>query len=116
MSDRLAELQRQRELLREHLAWIEREIAAESGTTPAAPLAPPAPAIPREAVSAPVSAYPSPVDPHEADAILAQYSQPTASVATQTKLGCILYFVVALALLAVAGTAFFFVMRMRNGR
>ena len=38
---RLAELQHQRDLLREHLAWLEREIAAERGVTTAiAPIAP----------------------------------------------------------------------------
>lgn len=34
---RLAELQRQRELVREHLAWLDREIAAASGNSPAEP-------------------------------------------------------------------------------
>jgi hypothetical protein len=40
---RLAELQHQRDLLREHLAWLERQIADERGIT-AAPVASTAPA------------------------------------------------------------------------
>ena len=36
-----------------------------------------------------------------ADAILAQYSKPPTSIAMQTKAGCILYFVVGIALLAI---------------
>jgi hypothetical protein len=108
VSDRLSELQRQRGLLREHLAWLEREIAAEAGgPRPAAPL-------PLETLaSAPVS-RPG-LDPHEADAILAQYSKPPTSIATQTKAGCILYFVVGIALLAVAGTGFYFLMTRMRG-
>jgi hypothetical protein len=104
VSDRLSELQRQRDLLREHLAWIEREIAAEVNDGAPLPLQPIAPA----------PAIRAPLDPHEADAILAQYSKPPASIATQTKAGCILYFVVGVALLAVAGTVIYFMMtRMR---
>jgi hypothetical protein len=111
MSDRLSELQRQRELLREHLDWLDREIAAEAGQSGAVPH-PPQPAIP---VYTPAPAYRAPLDPHEADAILAQYSKPPASIATQTKAGCILYFVVGIALLAVAGTVFYFMMTRMRG-
>jgi hypothetical protein len=108
VSDRLSELQRQRDLLREHLGWLEREIAAEAGQPRPAPL-------PSEAM-APAPAYHPPLDPHEADAILAQYSKPPTSIATQTKAGCILYFVVGIALLAIAGTAFYFLMTRMRGR
>ena len=41
MSDRLRHLQRQQALLREHLVWIEAEIAREANTRPAAPATPP---------------------------------------------------------------------------
>jgi hypothetical protein len=107
MSDRRADLLRQRELLREHLAWLEREIAAEPGSA-----APAAGAEPRSAEAArPVPRAPD-LDPPRPDveAILAQY-QPTVPVAAQTKAGCILYFVVALAVLAVLVTAFYFYLR-----
>jgi len=43
MSDRLRHLQRQQTLLREHLAWIEAEIARESTSTPPPLLIPAAP-------------------------------------------------------------------------
>jgi hypothetical protein len=35
MSDRLPELRRQRALVAEHLAWLDREIAAAGGETSA---------------------------------------------------------------------------------
>jgi len=107
MSDRRAELLRQRELLREHLAWLEREIAAD-GENAAPPGEPDLPASEAQ------GAVPRPpdLDPPRPDveAIMAQY-QPTVPVATQTKAGCILYFVLGLAFLAVLVTGFYYYLR-----
>lgn len=87
MSDRLAELQRQRAIAQEQIAWLDREIAKEAGQPPAA--VPPTPAV---VAAAPV---PAPVD-SAADDILAQYRQNPASTEKDVKRGCYLYFACAL--------------------
>ena len=93
MSDRLDELRRQRALQREHLDWIEREIAALEAAARAAPGAEP----PEIIVAVPASEAEA-----EAEAILREYEQPVASIETRTKFGCILYLVLLLALLTAA--------------
>ena len=99
MSD-LNELQRQRELLRGHLAWLDKEIAAEEGRHPSpTPVERPEP---RSAV---------PVDDRDAEAILSEYRTPGASIARQTKLGCVMYFAVAVLLTAGAVLAFYLLHR-----
>jgi hypothetical protein len=106
VSDRLDEFRRQRSLLREHLAWLDREIAALEGSAP--PEAPAPPAVPIRAPyaefapGAPIRARPSDLD---AEAILAEYRQPPVSIQKQAKVGCLLSFVAALALMAVFVTA-----------
>jgi hypothetical protein len=86
MSDRLTELQRQRALVQEHLAWLDREIAAAQGSrrpTPAVmPVSP--------AMQVPVS--PSPAD---SEAILSQYRREPGTIKSDTRKGCFLYFVLA---------------------
>ena len=105
VSDRLKELQRQRALLQEHLAWLDHEIAGESGradeTKPVAAgpagvtfSAPkPQPAVP---------AFPSPESASAAtaaaEAIIEKYQRTTPSVQSEVKRGCFLYFFLALAL------------------
>ncbi len=91
MSDRLQELLRQKALLQEHSAWLDREIAAEMGRTPPAPSPAPEPA------SAARTAAPSTA---EADAILDQYRGSAQSIHQQVKRGCLLYLAVAFALVA----------------
>lgn len=106
MSDRLQELLRQKALLDEHAAWLEREIAAErarAGEVPpaAAPgLSPPA---------APASA----VTDAEADALLDQYRSNPQSLQQEVKRGCFLYFFGALALLGLTVLAVYFAYRSR---
>jgi hypothetical protein len=103
VSDRADELRRQRDLLRGHLAWLEREISAEEGRsfTPdpgvPPPLRPPEPAYTR-----------TPVDDRDAEAILAEYRSTQVSAASQTKFGCIAYFAVAMALLIAGLMAFYY--------
>lgn len=93
MSDRLDELRSQRALQREQLDWIEREIAALEAAARAAPGAEP-----------PEIIFPAPASEAEAEAeaILREYQQPAASIETRTKLGCILYLGLLLALMAAA--------------
>ena len=91
MSDRLKDLQRQRSLALEQLAWLDREIAAAGGTVPArtpgtspvvsAPVAPPAALSGESAVAA--------------EAIMAKYKRETDSLPGKVKLGCFIYFAIA---------------------
>ncbi len=108
MSDRLAELQRQRALVQEHLAWLEREIAATGKASDSPPPAasfthpsfPPTPAIP---VSPVAPARPAPPEAH-VDELLAQYRSAPGAVRKDVRKGCLLYFGLALVALA-AGVA-----------
>ena len=116
MSDRLAELRRQRELLQQHLAWIDREITAEqakenpaetaaklaaavalaapktSSASARAPAASPAAASP--SAGSVIAANASP----DADRILEEYRVPPRALHSDVRKGCLLYFAAALAL------------------
>lgn len=95
MSDRLAELRRQRQLMQEHLAWLDREIATETG---------------KAAPAAATPAGPAPVPPAEtdADALIAQYSASPESLHQDVRKGCLLYFALAsVALIALVAVLYF---------
>lgn len=95
--DRVADLERQRALVREQLAWLDREIEAAHaarGTPPRAP-APPTPAR-AEPQTAENLAYP------------AYAPNPTAAHA-EGRRGCFLYAIAAFALLIAALTVIYFV-------
>jgi hypothetical protein len=99
MSDRLKELQRQRALAQEQVAWFDREIARESGgiaktADPVVGGVPP----PRE-IETPA---PNP------DELLKQYQSSGTSIHSEVKRGCLMYFFAALALLALGIAAFWF--------
>lgn len=117
MSDRLAELVRQRALVQEHLAWLNREIAAaaeaakpapvpDGPTTagsPASEATTPSPSIPtatRPAGAAPVLPVAPPaaaaVDPDE---IIARYQVAPTAMKQDLRKGCLLYFAGAFILL-----------------
>lgn len=104
MSDRLAELRRQRALVQQHLDWLDREIAAEAAKS-AASSAPPAVSASAAALApAPAtSPLPSPdtgeVAP-DVDRLLAEYRVAPASLHTDVRKGCLIYFAAAFALLA----------------
>jgi hypothetical protein len=122
MSDRLNELQRQRALVQEHLAWMEREIAAEmarAGPAPASPAEapfagqlPPAtplqwqPPFARPANPVP-SAMPAPGEP-DAETIMEKYRDEAKDVKQDVRKGCFLYFAIAFLLLGLAVTALYF--------
>jgi hypothetical protein len=94
MSDRLKDLQRQRALAQEQLAWLDREIARETSGTATVPSVP-APHVPQPGVPVvPQSPAPSTAD---ADDIIAQYQQQPETVHGEVKRGCFLYFFLALA-------------------
>jgi len=98
VSDRLTELQHQRALVQQQLAWLDREIARESGA--------PAPEVNPGAVGA---AGMPPVAPAvrtpTAEEILAQYAPPTANTTRDVKRGCYLYFVFALGMLVICASS-----------
>jgi len=90
MSDRLQNLLRQRALIQEHLAWLEREISQADGV-PSLP--PPANRPPQVAASTTTPA----LDPaSEAEKILGRFQKDPSAVQTDTRRGCLL--IVALAL------------------
>jgi len=104
VSDRLTDLQRQRALAHEQVAWFDREIARESGQAAAA--TGPAPA----AVPAAVPMRPAASDQaaaRAAEEIIAQYERPAGSAVSDVKRGCYLYFAAALgAVVLLAVTAY----------
>ncbi len=96
MSDRLEALKRQRALAQEQVAWFDREIARETGEMPA---------VASLLESQPVTAPPAPTvtaPPNAVADILARYQQePSGSMAKDARRGCILYFVLAMGLMAI---------------
>lgn len=94
MSDRLADLQRQRALAQEQVAWFDREIAKEAD--------PKASAIPAAvALTSGPPLAPTATD-RTADEILAQYQQNPLTAAKDVKRGCYLYFAFALGAVVIA--------------
>ena len=126
MADRLSELARQRALLSEHLAWLDREIADEtvkrlvpnhpagqSAPSPAPavsiPTAPPAKtlAVPVIAPSAESVAASLPGAPDVTE-ILDQYQVTPTSVKQDVRKGCLLYFAAAFVVLALVVAILYF--------
>jgi hypothetical protein len=130
MSDRLAELRRQRALMQEHLAWLDAEIAAaeKSGAETPTPALVPAPglrATPRVVSLTPAAtpkiaavptaspaAAPAAIDPL-ADKILEEYRVPEKSLHQDVRKGCFLYFAAALLLLGAAVVGLYFALRQK---
>ena len=115
MSDRLTELQRQRRLLQEHVAWLDREIAAESAKSgaPSAPLPAAVQSTPREPTALAAAAQRATTQlestlPADAEAFLEQYATPPQSIQSDVKRGCFIYVALAAALLTAAVTALYF--------
>jgi hypothetical protein len=100
MADRLHELLQQRALLKEHLAWLESEIAAASGRpVEIRDPAPPPVAVPARPTMLPVvTAVVSPRKPDDADALLAELAAQEKSPLVPSKKGCWIFFCAALGL------------------
>jgi len=96
MSDRLKDLQRQRALAQEQLAWFDQEIAKESGQTPIT--VPNAPVAPSAATLAPPSAAEA---EHLAEEIIARYKNEGTTSPADVKRGCFLYFFFAMGALVI---------------
>lgn len=124
---------RQRALLREHLAWLDRQIDEEERKSPVtAPLAPPAAAkltlrpqlpasSPAPAVAIPAAeAPPVLADTSAADAaaesILEEYRAQQATVVPSVKRGCYAYFFLAMFFFVGLIVLFYYYVKMRQGR
>ncbi len=139
MSDRLAELRRQRALVEEHLAWLDREIARE-GNDPSAAAPVPAASLrnvsassasfasatsstsaPEAAIlaaavkaavnSATTSPRESPVVAAAAEKILEEYRVPPDALKTDVRKGCLLYFVIGFAVFVAGVIGLYFLLR-----
>jgi cell division septum initiation protein DivIVA len=103
MSDRLKELQRQRALAQEQIAWFDREIARETnGKVTASPTGVPV-ANPAEAKAAAAEI--------EAQKILERFRHTEHPVRDEVKRGCFIYFFAAFGLLILALMGFYFARR-----
>ncbi len=104
MSDRLKDLQRQRALAQEQLAWLDREIARETGGQ----------SLPAPAVIAPRPTATSSVASDtevEAEKILERFRHTEHPVRDEVKRGCFIYFFAAFGLLILALMGFYFARR-----
>jgi hypothetical protein len=107
MSDRLQELLRQRAAIHAHLAWLDREIAAQSTRSVAALLPASSPVTLPPAAPFSLGPRDTPEIESTADTILAGYRQDSANLRTDVRKGCLLYFFVAFALVALGIGAFY---------
>ncbi|HEY1764014.1 MAG TPA: hypothetical protein VGF85_03760 [Opitutaceae bacterium] len=114
MSERLDEYRRQRALLKEHLEWLDRQIAGLEGRP--APDSPPPPSLSEDPGPdpAPPRLSPRPSD-LDAEAILSQYRQPEGALRNDARRGCLLFFALGLALTALAVVALFLLLRRAHG-
>lgn len=120
MSDRLAELRRQRALVQEQLNWLDAEIGAAEKRSPASPLVaalpksvpPPPPPASTVTPAAGVSTLPaaSAIDP-VADAMLEEYKVAPEALRTDVRKGCLLYLVAAFALVIAGVAILYFALR-----
>lgn len=140
MPDRLAELRRQRALVQEHLAWLDRELAAlertspprsaespaavdpfvvDVNTQPAATGATPRPLSPAATLSSPAPfgrASPAPAAAAQApmvDALLEEYRVEPGALKRDVRKGCLLYFAGAMALLILVVAVLYFALSSR---
>jgi hypothetical protein len=88
MSDRLSDLRRQHALVAEHLAWLDREIAAAGSEAPSSPAAPPPPAHAGGGADLPA-----------AEKILAEFRSEAERSPAKIRRGCVWSFVCGMALL-----------------
>jgi hypothetical protein len=102
--DRLQELRRQRALVQEQLAFLDREIAATSGQATSAKPAVPSPLpVPAAHLQPAVSA----ADGAEVDELIKSLEEESRSNPVEVKRGCIWIFVAAIVLFALCLVAFY---------
>lgn len=104
MSERLTELLRQRTLIQDHLAWLDREIAAEQGQ-PTPPRDAANPSIPSTLakIAMPATATAtkrlSAIDEAEAEKIIGQFQRDPNTLKTDARRGILTAFGIAFGLL-----------------
>ena len=122
--DRLTELRRQRDLLKQHLAWLEREIATTE-TSAGLPDSPPISSMPGPVRGVSGSRAPAMEDQPvvaaanrdvdepgaAADAILDEYRTPSVLLRRDVRRGCFMYFAAALAAFAAAIVGLYFALK-----
>jgi hypothetical protein len=110
VSDRLADLQRQRALAQEQVAWFDREIAKETGrTAPVAPVPVPTAAPVASVLPRPTAAASDEATARAAQEIIAQYQASPLTAAKDVKKGCYLWFIFALGVLAICTVGVYFI-------
>ncbi len=116
MSDRLADLQRQRALAQEQLAWFDREIARESGRVTPPALTPAAPVLVTPVIPRPTAAASDEAAARAAQEIIAQYQggHNPQSAAKDMKRGCYLAFFFALGAVALIFLTAYFIYTRRG--
>jgi CHASE3 domain sensor protein len=102
--DRLQELRRQRALVQEQLAWLDREIAAASGQATPAKLVV---QIPHHASTRQNLPTTPPAESHEVSEVINSFEEASRSNPADAKQGCIWIFVAALVLFALCVFAFY---------
>lgn len=114
---RLDELRRQRALLSEVLASVDRQIAEEeqsaaAASTPAAtaPVALHSDEL-RDETRRDSAASKAPDSPQDADAILKEYSVPSGDLQRDVRRGCLVYFAVGCLVFALLVVALYFLLR-----
>lgn len=118
-ADRLAELLRQRALLQDHLAWLNREIADASApvnpSAPSATLPTPAlePAARERSPQEPRLPAPSSAPGLAPDAILDEYRVAPDRLRTDVRKGCFLYFAAAFAVLGLCVLVMYYALSRR---
>jgi hypothetical protein len=96
MSDRLSDLQRQRALLQEHLAWLDREITQASNTKPTTPASPGNAQATSAALPTPLRG-PNALQP-SATVPLDGPQETAGAMAADAKRGCLIAFAVGMVL------------------
>ena len=112
MSDRLTELQRQRALIQEHLAWLDHEIAAAQGR----PL-PPSTATQAAPANGGLSTAKLPAaSGPDVEKIITQYQKDPNALTTDTKRGCLMAFGIAMGVMALAAFVAYWLYASHLGR
>jgi hypothetical protein len=105
MSERLTDLQRQRALAQEQLAWLDREITRELAASGRPAITPPA-AKPAQ-VSSPTTTSRATAGP-DPEELIRKFKDEGRTVHGEVKRGCLIYFFSAFALLVLGVLALYY--------
>jgi hypothetical protein len=108
--DRLQELRRQRALVQEQLAFLDREIATASGQATSIPTAPSLPPV----SSAHLQRAAPAADSGEVNEFIKSLEEESRSSLAKAKWGCIWIFVATLVLFALCIAAFYYYVKLHQ--